>query len=297
MLKMEKLSVVIITYNEEKNITRCLDSVKTIADEIIVLDSFSGDRTIEIAMEKGAKIWQEPFNGYIEQKNRATELASYNYILSIDADEVLDETLQSAIMLAKRTFRFNAYKMKRCTNHCGRFIRYGTWYPDRKIRLFDKRVAMWGGLNPHDKVVFKKPVAVKQLPGEILHYSFSTIEEHVAQNERFSSIVAESFYKAGKRTNWLKIFVNPAWAFLYGYLIRKGFLNGKHGLVIAVNQSRYTFLKHKKLYQLQTGKTGGISSNIQPTTYADRLPGDVRTHTRRKEQRNIGNIFRRRKTA
>lgn len=290
---MEKLSVVIITFNEEKNIARCIESVKAIADEIIVLDSFSSDLTPVIASRLGAKVRQEPFRGYIEQKNRAVELASHNYIMSIDADEVIDVELLDAIVVAKKTFTYGAYRMKRCTNHCGRFIRHGAWYPDRKIRLFDRRLAKWGGLNPHDRIVFKKPVAVKQLPGELLHYSFSTIEEHKAQNERFSTIVAESYYKAGKRTHLLKMMINPCWAFFYGFFIRRGFLNGRQGLVIANSQARYTFLKHKKLFQLQAAKR----SDVQPAANADRLTGNISTHFRGKEKSHIRNVLRRRKTA
>jgi glycosyltransferase involved in cell wall biosynthesis len=294
---MEKLSVVIITFNEEQNIARCIDSVLPIADEIVVLDSFSSDRTVAIAREKGATVWQEPFQGYIEQKNRAMTLAQYNYVMSIDADEVIDTTLQQSILMAKKTFTYSAYKMKRCTNHCGQFIRHGAWYPDRKIRLFDRRVAQWGGLNPHDRIVFKKPVAVKQLQGELLHYSFSTIEEHIVQNERFSTIVAESYHQAGKKTNHLKIFVNPAWAFFYGYFIRKGFIGGKQGLIIAVNQARYTFQKHRKLMHLQSGRMLTKGSDIKSATYTDRLSRNIGTHISRKEKTYIRNIFRRRKTA
>jgi glycosyltransferase involved in cell wall biosynthesis len=290
---MEKLSVVIITFNEEKNIARCIDSVKPIADEIIVLDSFSSDLTPVIASQHGAVVRQERFRGYIEQKNRAVELATHNYIMSMDADEVMDEELLGAILAAKRTFTYGAYRMKRCTNHCGRFIRHGAWYPDRKIRLFDKRLAKWGGLNPHDKIIFRKPVAVKQLPGELLHYSFSTIEEHRAQNERFSTIVAESYFNAGKRTHFLKMLINPCWAFFYGFFVRRGFLNGKQGLVIAGNQARYTFLKHKKLFLLHAQQ----GSNVQPSANTDRLAGNVRTQFRGKEKGHVRNVLRRRKTA
>lgn len=296
MRKMEKLSVVIITFNEEKNIARCIDSVRPVADEIIVLDSYSTDRTAAIAREYGAKVHLEPFRGYIEQKNFAIGLAENNYILSMDADEVLDDSLRASITVAKRTFTYSAYKMKRCTNYCGEFIRHGSWYPDRKIRLFDKRVAQWGGLNPHDRIILRRHVAVKQLQGEILHYSYSSIEEHVAQNERFSTIVAQSYSSAGLKTSWLRILINPCWAFLYGFVIRRGFLNGKKGLTIAINQSRYTFLKHKKLRYLQAGRQGE-QSNIQSPAYADGLAGDIGSPITRQEQRNIGNIFRRRKTA
>jgi glycosyltransferase involved in cell wall biosynthesis len=251
---MEQLSVVIITHNEEKNIGRCIDAAKSLADEIIVLDSLSTDNTINIARSKGAKVWQEPFRGYIGQKNRAIEFASFNYIFSIDADEVPDEKLISSICEAKKTFTYSAYKMKRCTNFCGRFIRFGTWYPDRKIRLFDKRVSRWGGINPHDKIIFDKPVAVKYLEGEILHYCYNTKKEYADQSTRFSSIAAISLYEAGIRTSLVKIIVNPTWAFINDYFIRVGFLNGKSGVAIAFKQAHYTFLKHIKLYRLQHRK-------------------------------------------
>lgn len=275
---MGKLSVVIITYNEENNIARCIDSVKSIADEIIVLDSFSADHTVATARQKGAKVFQDTFSGYIEQKNKATALASYNFILSMDADEELNEVLQDSIREAKRTFTFSAYKMRRCTNYCGQFIRHGAWYPDRKIRLFDRRLAYWGGLNPHDRIVFRKPIAVKQLPGEILHYSYASRKEHTLQNERFSTIVAQAYHKAGRKTNWFKIIFNPAWAFFYGFIIRQGFLNREKGLTIAFNQARYTFMKHKKLYSLQIRGAKTSGSDIQPSAHTDRLPGNIRAH-------------------
>ncbi|MBL7709985.1 MAG: glycosyltransferase family 2 protein, partial [Chitinophagaceae bacterium] len=122
---MEKLSVVVITYNEELNIGRCLASVQTIADEIVVLDSFSDDQTISIARQYGARVWQEPFKGYIQQKNRALELATYPFVLSLDGDEEINATLKAAILACKKHFTFSGYRMKRCTNYCGQFIRHG----------------------------------------------------------------------------------------------------------------------------------------------------------------------------
>ncbi len=247
---MEKISVVIITKNEEKNIGRCIDSVKSVADEILVLDSFSNDQTVAIATERGAIVRQERFAGYIEQKNRALSLATYNYVLSLDADEALDPLLSGSISKAKEHLSFPAYRMNRCTNYCGQFIRHGSWYPDKKIRLFDRRIAQWGGTNPHDKIEIRGDADVKQLRGDILHYSYHSISDHVAQNNRFSSISAESLYAMGKKTNLFKVFVNPVWAFLQSYLFRAGFLDGLFGLVIAIQISHLTFLKHLKLYLL-----------------------------------------------
>jgi glycosyltransferase involved in cell wall biosynthesis len=285
---MEQLSVVIITYNEEANIGTCIDAVKGIADEIIVLDSFSTDDTVKIAKAKGARVSQQEFAGYIGQKNRALSLASNHFVLSLDADEVVSEQLSASILKAKETFTFSAYKMIRCANYCGQFIRHGTWYPNRKIRLFDKRIGYWGGINPHDKIVFNQPVAVKQLEGEILHYSFKTVEEHRVQNIRFSNLAAQSLYEAGRKTNALKILINPAWAFLNGYVFHAGFLNGKTGFTISANQAKYTFLKHSKLYRLQKtvmrippgSDAKKELSDIQTSTNADRLSRDVRSHVR-----------------
>ncbi len=248
---MHPLSVVIITFNEEANIYRCIESVKPVADEIIVLDSFSTDRTVEIARSLGAIVHQEKFRGYIGQKNYAIQLATHNYILSLDADEELDSTLITSILEAKKTFSNRAYQMNRCTNYCGRFIRHGLWYPDKKIRLFDRRIAQWGGLNPHDKIQLLPNFPVMHLAGDILHYSFTIPDDLVWQNNRLSSIAATSLYTNGHRSNWFKMLVRPAWAFFNGYFLRLGFLDGADGFAIAVNTSHQVFLKYSKLYRLQ----------------------------------------------
>ncbi len=248
---MAKLSVVIITYNEENYIGNCIDSVAAIADEIIVLDSLSTDKTVEIAKAKGAIVNSSPFAGYIEQKNRALELASNDYVLSLDADERLDATLAAAILQEKKSFGHQVYIMNRCTNYCGKFIRHGLWYPDRKLRLFDKRVAKWGGINPHDKIELSVPVTSKRLPGDILHYSYDSIEEHVEHGNKYSSIAARSLFGRGKRATWLKILIHPLWTFLLGYIVRGGFLDGAAGFIISIISAHHTFLKYIKLYQLQ----------------------------------------------
>jgi glycosyltransferase involved in cell wall biosynthesis len=252
---MEKLSVVIICYNEEKNISRCIDSVKSIADEILILDSGSTDQTAAIAVSKGAIVKQEVFKGFIQKKNKAVELASHDHILSLDADEALDDLLADSIRKAKENYTKRAYRMNRCTNYCGKFIRHGSWYPDTKIRLFDRRIARWGGTNPHDKIVLEENIAVEHLKGDILHYSYHTIAEHVTQNNKLSTLAAESLFANGKKTTLLNVFVHPGWAFFLSYFIRAGFLDGLFGLVIAIQIAHMTFLKHLKLYLLyKSGK-------------------------------------------
>ncbi|MFN8290126.1 MAG: glycosyltransferase family 2 protein [Chitinophagaceae bacterium] len=248
---MYRISAVIITFNEEQNLARCITSLQQVADEIVVLDSFSSDRTVPIAQSMGARVYQEKFRGYIGQKNLAMKLASYDYILSLDADEELDERLIRSVREEKNHLQHRLYCMNRCTNYCGHFIRRGLWYPDKKTRLFDRRIARWGGLNPHDKIIAEPGYKPVQLSGEILHYSFRTPEDLVWQNNRLSSIAAASLYAAGKRSNWYRLLVHPAWAFLNGYFFRGGFLDGADGFMIAAQTAHQVFLKYSKLYRLQ----------------------------------------------
>jgi len=248
---MHSLSVVIITYNEEQNIRRCIESVEKVADEIIVLDSYSTDRTVEIARSLGAIVHSEKFKGYIGQKNYAMQLASHNYILSLDGDEALDSTLITSILEVKKTFTSRSYSINRCTSYCGHFIRHGLWYPDKKIRLFDRRIAQWGGLNPHDKIILQPGFKPQILAGDILHYSYNIPDDLIWQNNRLSSIAAASLYAAGHRSNWFKILFRPTWAFINGYFLRLGFLDGTDGFTIAINTSHQVFLKYSKLYRLQ----------------------------------------------
>ncbi|MDN3654401.1 glycosyltransferase family 2 protein [Ferruginibacter paludis] len=249
---MSSLSVVIITFNEAHNIERCLNSVRQVADEIIILDSFSTDDTVALASKMGVVVKQQQFLGYIQQKNAALELASNNYVLCLDADEALDEALVQSILSVKENFTATAYHFNRCTSYCGRFIRNGSWYPDKKIRLFDKRHAQWGGINPHDKVELTvKNEVVQYLKGDMLHFSYYTIEEHLARINHYTTISAAALYAKGVRSNWAKILINPLWRFIYGYFIRLGFLDGFYGFVIAINCSHETFQKYIKLYQLQ----------------------------------------------
>lgn len=248
---MKTLSAVIITWNEEDNIGRCIDSLWHVADEVIVLDSYSSDNTIAIAREKGAIVKQEKFSGYIEQKNKAVQLATCNYVLSLDADEALSTRLIDSILEEKKEFRHKAYFMNRYNNYCGQFIKHGLWYPNQKLRLFDKRIASWGGMNPHDKIVLKGNNIARFLKGDIIHYAYNTIDEHLHRNEELSSIAAWSLFEAGKRKHWSKIILSPAWSFLNGYFLRLGFLDGYYGFVIAIQTASQSYLKYQKLRQLQ----------------------------------------------
>jgi glycosyltransferase involved in cell wall biosynthesis len=248
---MKSLSAVIITWNEEDNIGRCIDSLWHVADEVIVLDSYSSDNTVAIARQKGAIVKQEKFSGYKEQKNKALQLATHDYVLSLDADEMLSTKLINSILEVKREFKHKAYFMNRYNNYCGRFIKHGLWYPNQKLRLFDKRIALWGGTNPHDKIELKENNIPGFLEGDILHYAYNTIDEHLERNDELSTIAAWTIFESGKKKHWSKIILSPVWSFFNGYFLRLGFLDGYYGFVIAVQTANQSYLKYQKLRRLQ----------------------------------------------
>lgn len=247
---MIKLSVVIITFNEERNIKRCLESVKDVADEIVVLDSFSTDNTKEICKNYGVRFFSHAFDGHIQQKNRAITYASNPYILSLDADEALSETLKKSILQKKKNWDAEGFTLNRLTNYCGTWIRHCGWYPDRKLRLFDSRKGKWGGFNPHDKYIMESKAVVKHLQGDLLHYSYYSVEEHYRQTEKFSTIAAETFFKLGKKAPLPKVWISPLIRFVRDYFLKLGFLDGKAGITICKISALGTKQKYQKLRAL-----------------------------------------------
>jgi glycosyltransferase involved in cell wall biosynthesis len=248
---MPKLSVVIITFNEEKNIARCLESVKDIADEIVVLDSFSKDKTKQICESYGVQFFEHAFDGHIQQKNRAITYASNPYILSLDADEALDETLKNSIQEAKQNWTNDGYYMNRLTNYCGHWVRHCNWYPDTKLRLFDSRKGSWTGTNPHDKYEINEgDKATKHLNGDILHYSYYSQQDHYKQVEYFTNIASKAFVEAGKKAPVYKLIINPIAKFIDHYVLHLGFLDGKTGYLISRISAYAAYLKYKKIREL-----------------------------------------------
>jgi len=247
---MDKLSVVIITFNEEENIGRCIDSVLTVADEIIIIDSFSKDKTKEICLERGVNFIEHAFEGYIEQKNYAASIASFDYILSLDADEALCPRLQKSILAEKEHFTKDGYFMNRMTNYLGKWIRHGAWYPDKKLRVWNHHKGRWAGRNPHDCYEMNTECSIGYLKGDILHYSYTCIQGHVAQFDKFTTITAQHMNEEGKRGTFFKIFFSPFFSFIKGFFIRLGFLDGYYGIVICVINSFATFMKYVKLREL-----------------------------------------------
>lgn len=251
---MVKLSAVIITYNEEEHLEKCLKSLVDVVDEIVVVDSFSTDKTPKICEAYNVRFIQNPFGGYIEQKNFALSKAKYDYILSLDGDEALSETLKKSILQVKENWVFDGYYCNRLNNYCGQWIKHSDWYPDRKLRLFKKGSGEWKGINPHDTYTLKKGLKSAKLKGDLLHWIYRDYQEHNLKVEKFSTIAANAYHKLGKKSSLFKIIFRPAWAFFKAYFLRLGFLDGLNGFVICVQTYNVTFLKYIKLYRLNKNK-------------------------------------------
>jgi len=245
------LSVVIITFNEERNIGRCLEALHDVADDVVVVDSFSTDQTVEICRQHGVRVIQHAFEGYVAQKNFATAAARHDHVLQLDADEVLTEELRQGIWAAKRSWQHAGYTLARLTNYCGTWVRHGGWYPDRKLRLYDRRLGCWEGLLLHERYELAPGQTFGALPGDLLHYSYNSVEQHVSQLNRFTSIAAAELALRGRRRVTLfHLLLKPLWKFVHGYVFRLGLLDGFAGLCIAGISAWGVFLKFAKLRTL-----------------------------------------------
>lgn len=253
---MLKLSGVIITFNEERNIEKCLQSLANVVDEIVVVDSFSTDNTKAICERFDVKFIEQKFLGYIEQKNFALEQASYNYVISLDGDEALSEELQKSILNLKSNWLFDGYYANRFNNFCGQWIKHSDWYPNKKLRVFDKTKAEWMGINPHDNVQFyNSHTKAGHLKGDILHWTYQSYEEMNKKTDYFSTIAAKAYFDKGKTAPIWKLIWNPSWAFFKAYFLRLGFLDGKNGFRICYQTWKITFLKYAKLRKLYNNKS------------------------------------------
>jgi glycosyltransferase involved in cell wall biosynthesis len=248
------ISAVIITLNEERNIERCLRSLSGVVDEIVVIDSFSKDKTEEICRAHNARFIQQSFLGHIQQKNFAIDQASCEWILSLDADEALSEELRNSILTVKSTASVDGYRMNRLTNYCGHWVKHCGWYPDTKLRLVKKNSARWKGVNPHDRLEMNANEETGWLSGDLLHYSYYTKEDHLRQIEYFGDIAARELYQQGGKSSWVKIILKTIAQFIKSFVIKRGFLDGKTGFVISRLSAFATFRKYIKLKNLYEAK-------------------------------------------
>ncbi|MCB8963787.1 MAG: glycosyltransferase family 2 protein [Bacteroidales bacterium] len=244
---MVKISAVIITYNEERTIERCIRSVHGIVDDIVVVDSFSSDRTAEICESLGVRFVTHVFEGYREQKNYATTLAIYDYVLSLDADEALSDELRSSILKVKNDWRFDGYTFNRLNNYCGQWIYHCGWYPDRKVRLFDRRKGMWGGLNLHETIKLPIGSALGHINGDLFHWAYSSIDEHLVKVVRYSTIGSKEYFEKGMKSTFLSAIFHSLWRFFKHYILKQGYKDGSAGFVICAISAYAVFLRYMKL--------------------------------------------------
>ena len=239
-----KISATIITLNEERNIARALESLRC-CDEVLVVDSGSIDRTAEIAAKLGARVVESPWGGYARQKNFAADSAAHDWILSIDADEALSEALEGEIWQIKKNGpRFDGYTMPRLAQYMGRWILHSGWYPDRKIRLYDRRKSRWVGDYVHETVQVHGTIG--HLESDLLHFTCDSLSEHLRTMDRYTTLAAEQLIAQGKPVKMRHLLLDPPWTFVRSYVLQRGFLDGLEGLTIAYMAALYNYVKYAK---------------------------------------------------
>jgi len=239
-----KISATIIACNEARNLPRVMETLRCV-DEIVVVENGSTDRTVEVARRWGARVISIEWRGYAAQKNFAAEQASHDWILSIDADEALGEMLEADIwVLRKEGPAFNAYDMPRLAQYLGRWIRHSGWYPDRKVRLYDRRKARFTGDFVHESVRVDGDIG--HLESNLLHYTCNSLSDHLKTMDRYTSLAAEEMAARGHRAGIGKLLLDPPWTFFRTYVVQQGFRDGYQGLTIAYMAAMYNFIKYAK---------------------------------------------------
>jgi glycosyltransferase involved in cell wall biosynthesis len=244
------VSAVVICKDEEATIARCLESLAW-CDEIVVVDSGSRDRTVEIARRFTDRVVEQEFLGYVKQKNFALDLCTHDWALCLDADEALSDELRAEIprALARDHARVAGFVLDRVTYFLGVWHERGEWYPDPQLRLFRRSLGRWTGRDPHDRVAVQGPVV--RLPGKLLHWNYRDLSDHVQQIDRFSAHLARAMHEEGLRFRLRDLLLRPLGRFLKGYLLQQGFRKGLPGLLVSVSTAYYVFMKYAKLWELE----------------------------------------------
>lgn len=252
---MQPISVVIITKNAAHLLPPTLRSVQSLSDEILVCDTGSNDATIPVARKNGASVIEEKWRGHGLTKNIANEQAVYDWILQLDADEIVDDELLNTLQNLDLADEKQVFIIRRKNFFKEKLIRFGDWRKDEPFRLFNRNHAMWNEDFVHEKLVFDSSCVVKRLNGNILHKTVQSLEQYQQKMYNYGIKSGEQYFRAGKKGAWYKRFISPWYAFLYSYIFKLGFLDGKEGLVIAAMTRRYTRIKYQTLHNLQkTGK-------------------------------------------
>jgi len=248
------VSAVIITYNEERNIERCLQSLVHLTDDIVVVDSFSRDNTEAICRKYHVNFIKRKWEGYGPTKNLGNSYARYDYVLSLDADEELSEELIKEIRNEFSNSTYDCYELPRKSNFCGKWLNYGHWNPESHIRIFRKDKVYWDSSPVHEKLCLPKDATVKKLKGAILHYTIYSLEQYDQKNEKYSTLAAERLFNAGKKPGFIKLYISPFYRFFHSYILKLGFLDGYYGYVIAKETGKVTYQKYNKLKKLRAQK-------------------------------------------
>ncbi len=259
---MKKLSAVLITCNEEEKIQRALRSLKPVSDEIIVVDSYSSDGTVETCRHYTDRVLLKAWDGYREQKQFATDQADHDWILSLDGDEMLSPQLTREILEWKEEEDgCNGYFLPRKTFFMGRWIEHTTWYPDWQLRLFEKSSGCWEGGRVHESV--RVTGTTGRFKGQIYHHTYASFSEYLEQLERFSSLAAQDYFDRGDRARWANFVLHPPTVFIKNYLLRRGFLDGMPGLTVSLLAAVSTLFKYLKLWEIQSGVAGKLPGDFQ----------------------------------
>ncbi len=264
------ISACIISFNEERNIGECLDSVSW-CDEIVVIDSFSRDRTVEIARQRGALVEQHEWSGHVAQKNIALDRAGGDWVIALDCDERVTPRLRDAILRILEAPRADGYLISRKLEYLGRWLEHGGWFPEWRMRLFRRGRGRWTGVDPHDRIALDGKTARIEPTGEgadaavILHHSFRDLSHQLKVLDRYSEIQAGELYRAGRKARALDLVFRPFYRFVMTYFVRGGFLDGASGFHMAVNHAYAAYMKYARLWELQRGL-------VQPREKSEVLP-------------------------
>lgn len=251
MSSRARISACIVAMDEADRIGPCLESL-SFCDEIVVLDSGSSDGTPDLCRAAGARVIETDWPGWVAQKNRAVAAAEHDWILSLDADERVDADLRARIEALRAEALDEegaprAYEMTRKVHYLGRWIRHGGWYPEWRVRLFDRRRARWGGVDPHDRVECDAPPA-RIREGNLEHFTYRSMEDHFRQMIRFSGVTANEMYERGRRHSFWAMVLRPPYRFFHMYVLRLGFLDGRAGFVLARLGAYFVFMKYARLW-------------------------------------------------
>lgn len=248
------LSIALLTFNSERKLEEVLKSVEPIADEIVALDSGSQDKTLDILRSFGARVYYREFDNFVNQKNYLLSLTTKDWVLFLDDDEVLTSRLLSSVKEALKEPFFSGYYLNRLTFYLGRWIRHA-WYPDWQLRLARREMCRWEGDSVHETLKVRGKVGY--LKGDLLHYSYTSVSEHLKKIDKYTTLFAEGAYKKGKRFSYFKLLTSPVGTFIRRYFLKRGFLDGFEGFVLSVMGSYYSFLKYLKLWEIEKGESSG----------------------------------------